>query len=63
MTEIVHETANLYLSRVRGILEIRLNGATHAVVVGKPSSVESAKRTMERLERYPAQLRQFMNHR
>lgn len=54
---ILHETKNLYLYRTPKGLEIRLNGPTHAVVVGNPKDVESAKRAMERLERYPDKLR------
>lgn len=62
--DILHETANMYLYRTGGRLEIRLNGTgtTHAVCVGVASSVESGKRTMNRLERYPKQLRRFCNH-
>lgn len=57
--DILHETKNLYLYRTRKGLEIRLNGPTAAVLVGRPTDVESAKRTMERLERYPDKLREM----
>lgn len=54
---ILHETKNLYLYKTPKGLEIRLNGPTAAVVVGKPKDVASAKRAMDRLERYPDKLR------
>lgn len=54
---ILHETKNLYLYQTPKGLEIRLSGPTHSVVVGKPTDVESAKRAMDRLERYPDKLR------
>lgn len=60
--DILHETENLYLYRTPKGLEIRLNGPTHAVVVGNPADVNSAKRAMERLERYPAKLRAMYKH-
>lgn len=55
--DILYETANLYLFQTPRGLEIRLNGPTHAVVVGKPNDVVSAKRSMDRMERYPDKLR------
>ena len=60
---ILHETANLYLYRAGDRLELRLTGRTHSVVVGYPKDVESGKRTMERLERYPENLRAMYQHR
>jgi len=57
--EILYETSDLYLNSK---LEILLNGATHAVVVGKATSLEQAKRVMEKLERYPRQLRVAAKH-
>lgn len=56
---ILHETKNLYLN---SRFEICLNGDTHAVVVGKVKSknLDAAKRTMERLEQYPEQLRRML---
>jgi len=59
---ILHETKNLYLYRTPKGLEIRLNGPTHAVVVGNPKDVGSAERAMDRLERYPARLRDMYKH-
>lgn len=56
---ILHETDNLYLNTK---LEICLNGATHAVVIGRVKTVEQAKRVMTRLERYPHQLRKMHCH-
>lgn len=55
---ILHETKNLYLN---SRFEICLNGDTHAVVVGKVKSknLDAAKRTMERLEQYPDNLRRM----
>jgi len=55
--DILYETANLYLFQTPRGLEIRLNGPTHAVVVGKPNDITSAKRSMDRMERYPDKLR------
>ena len=61
--DILHETENLYLLQTKAGLEILLTGRTHAVIVGKPTQgIERAKKTMERLERYPKNLRTFMNH-
>ncbi len=51
---ILHETANLYLN---SDLEICLNQSTHAVVVGKAKSVDSAKATMDALELHIGRLR------
>lgn len=55
--DILYETANLYLFQTRRGLEIRLNGPTHAVLVGKPQDLVSAKRAMDRMELYPDKLR------
>lgn len=57
---ILHETEHLYLYRTAKRLEIRLQGATHAIVVGFPRDVESGKRVMARLEQYPHRLRSMM---
>ena len=54
---ILHQTENLYLYQTPKGLEIRLMGLTHSVVVGTATDVESAKRAMARLERYPDKLR------
>jgi hypothetical protein len=61
---ILHETPNLYLYDAPGGLEIRLNGATHAVLVGSRTDrdVDKAKRTMERLERDIRQVRKAYQH-
>lgn len=61
-SNILHETENLYLFQARETLEIRLNGQSHAVLVGKAKTVEAAKQTMARLERYPRNLRAFLHH-
>ncbi len=60
---ILYETANLYCVKTRAGFEIRLNGATHSVVVGTQPTLEKAKMTMDRLELHPENLRQFMQHR
>lgn len=52
--EILHETENMYLNSK---LEICVNGTTHATVIGRAKTVEQAKRVMEKLERYPANLK------
>jgi hypothetical protein len=58
---IVHETENLYAYRLDdGRISIRMHNGTHALVVGEQPDVETAKQTMERLERAPEQLREFM---
>lgn len=59
---ILHETANLYLFDTGKRLEIRLNGATHAVYVGSPASVERGRRVMAALERDISQLRAMYQH-
>jgi hypothetical protein len=59
---ILHETANLYLYRTAKGLEIRLVGPTHAVTVGKPKDIDSAKRAMNRMELYPDRLRAMYRH-
>lgn len=56
-SDILHETKNLALVRADGRLELLLTGATHALVIGHPRSVDAGRRTMERLERYPQNLR------
>ncbi len=58
-SNILHETANMYLNKQ---LEICLNGATHAVVVGKAKSLEHGKKVMEKLERHPKNLRAMYQH-
>lgn len=58
--DIIHETPNLSLRREGARLSIYFEGNTHAVKVGDSPSVESAKKTMERLERYPENLRKFV---
>ena len=59
---IVHETANLYLYRTASGLELRLDGIAHSVVIGRPADESSALRTMERLERYPGNMRRMYAH-
>ena len=61
-SDILYETENLYMCRTSRGLEIRLNGVTHAVTVGKPKDAESGRRVMDRLERYPSRLREMYNH-
>lgn len=62
-SDILHETANLYLIQTPKGLELRLIGATHSVVVGSPKDVEAGKRAMVRMERYPDTLRAVYSHR
>jgi len=61
MTEadIVLETKNLVLFRTQSGLALCVKSITHSVVVGHPISVDTARRTMERLERYPKNIRQM----
>lgn len=61
-TDILFETENLYLIKKKDKFSIYLNGATHAVLVGEKKDLDSAKKTMERLEKYPKNLREFHNH-
>ena len=61
-SDILHETQNLALVSADGRLEIRLTGATYAVVVGHPRSIDAGRRTMERLERHPKNLRAMYSH-
>jgi hypothetical protein len=60
-SDILHETANLYLCQRGNKLELCLNGHTHAVVVGNPKTVEDGKRVMAKLEKYPQNLKYLRN--
>lgn len=60
--DILHETKNLALVRADGRLTLLLTGAAYAVVIGHPLSVDAGRRTMERLERYPENLRAMYSH-
>jgi hypothetical protein len=60
-TDPIHHTANLALFETGGGLEIHLQGSTHAVLVGKPKSVDAAKRFMENVEKHIGNLRKFHN--
>ena len=60
--EPLHETENLAMWETLKGLEIHLQGATHAVLVGNPRDAESGKRFMERAERNILNLRRFHNH-
>lgn len=62
-SDILHETLNLCLCRTGNNLQILLVGLTHSIVVGCPRDIESGKRAMERLERYPETLRAMYRHR
>jgi hypothetical protein len=61
MTEdkILYETEHMYVVKTSGGYEIRLNGDVHATVVGTQPTLEKAKQTMDRLERYPKNLAAF----
>jgi len=59
---ILHETENLHLVSTHEGLEIRLNGATHSVSVGKPKDIDAAMRAMPRLERGITNLRAMYRH-
>lgn len=61
-SNILHETDNLYLYRAPERLEIRLQGATHSVLVGWTDSEEKARRTMERMESHIEQVRRAYSH-
>jgi len=61
-SDILHETKNLVLVSADGRLELRLTGSTHAVVIGHPCNVDAGRRTMKRLERYPANIRAMHLH-
>lgn len=59
-SDIIHETANLALVKVKNGLEIHLQGTTHAVCVGCPSmGVERAKETMDKMEKNIHNLRRM----
>lgn len=55
--DILHETENLYLVAIGAEFEIRLNTATHSIIIGKSDNKEKAIEVMDKLERYPAQLK------
>lgn len=61
-SEPIHETTNLALYTIQDSLEIHLLGSTHAVLVGKPKSIEAGKRFMTNAEKYIGNLRKFHNH-
>jgi hypothetical protein len=51
-SDIIHETENLALVKVKNGLEIHLQGNTHAICVGRPSmGIDRARETMEKMER------------
>jgi len=56
---IVAENSTAYAVRVGEAFEIRVQGATHSVVVGTQPTAERAIRTVERLHRYPENARRF----
>ena len=60
--EPIFETENLTLHKVKKEFEIRLEGNVHSVLVGTVSDFEKGKKFMERAERYPANLKRFLNH-
>lgn len=60
--DILAETKNLYVCRERGVLRLYLKGVTHSVSIGNPLSIDAAMRTMQRLERYPDNLRAMYAH-
>ncbi len=59
---IVYETKNLYLAKISGKLQVMLNGNTHAVFVGSPTSIDKGKIFMEKAEKHIDRLRQMYNH-
>ena len=61
-SDILHETENLALIKTAKGLEIHLQGATHAVVVGSPKTEEQGKRFMASSEKYILNLRKVYNH-
>ena len=61
-SDILYETLNLCLCRTGNNLQILLVGLTHSIEIGRPRDIESGKRAMERLERYPVYLRAMYNH-
>lgn len=61
-SDILHETTNLSLRREGKRLAIYFEGNSYASLVGITPDIESGKKTMEKLERYPANLRAFQGH-
>lgn len=62
-SDIIHETANFSLVKVKNKLEIHLKGNTHAICVGRPSrGVNEAAKTMVNLENNVDKLRKWYKH-
>lgn len=59
--DILHETKNLVLVEIKNKLEIHWVTITHDVLVGEPKDKESGIKFMERAERYPQNLKRFLN--
>lgn len=55
-SDIIHETENLWCIKKGDKYEIMLQVVTHSYKIGEQSSLDSAKRFMERMEKYPKNL-------
>lgn len=58
--EILHETKNLLLIQLRGKLAIHWRTITHEIFVGSPKDEAAGIKFMERAEKYPENLKQFL---
>jgi hypothetical protein len=58
---VIYLTPLLSVVRTGSGWEIRANAGTHSVCIGTAQTAEKALRTAERLERYPANVRDFAN--
>jgi len=58
---VIYLTPLLSVVRTGNGYELRANAGTHSVCIGTAQTAEMALRTAERLERYPANVRDFAN--
>jgi hypothetical protein len=56
---VIYLTPLLSVVRTGSGYELRANAGTHSVCIGSHDTAEKAIRTAERLERYPANVRDF----
>lgn len=57
MKQILLETANLYCVKVGEKIEIRLNCGSYSFCIGKKDNLPAAQKLVERLEKYPQNLK------
>ena len=58
---VIYLTPLLSIVQTKNGWELRANAGTHSVCIGTAQTAERALKTAERLERYPANVRDFAN--